>query len=71
MVDNAMCYVASKDGMPGFCAAAVDEPKYKKDTAKEVAGWVRDGLTVTRVSVEKARAGLGEYFAAKKSRQSP
>jgi len=30
-------------------AAFVDKPEYKKDIAKEVASWIRDGWRVDRV----------------------
>ncbi len=41
-------YVAMK---PCGCvvAAAVDNPEHKKDTAKDIAKWVRDGLTIQRL----------------------
>lgn len=34
-------------------AGCVDDPKTPKDTAKNVAGWIADGLTVTRVSAHE------------------
>ena len=36
-------------------AAAVDSPDRPKDVAKDVAGFIRDGLTIERVSVEEVR----------------
>ncbi len=39
------------------CAIA-DDPKRPKDTAKEVAKWMRDGLTIERVPV----AWVREHF---------
>ena len=48
------CYVALK--ACGCCVAAiVDNPERRQDTAKEVASWLRDGLTVERKSVEWVR----------------
>lgn len=33
----------------GCCvAAAVDNPEHKAETAKEVAKWIREGLTIER-----------------------
>lgn len=64
------CYVAAQPGMPGYCAAAVDRPEYKKDTAKDIAGWIRRGFTVSRVSNDEAGRGLNEYLAEKKRRAS-
>jgi len=39
-------------------AAAMDEPAYVKDNAKEVARWIRDGLTVERLDVDAVRIQL-------------
>ena len=58
---NTMCYVASRPGEPGYSFAAVDEPGYAKDNAKEIAKKVRMGFNVERVTVERAREGLSEY----------
>jgi hypothetical protein len=43
----------------------VDEPKSAKSTAKDIASWIRRGATVERVSLEAARAGMGEYIASR------
>jgi hypothetical protein len=51
------CYVGKR---PCGClvAAAVDKPEYTKDTAKSVAKWMRDGLTIERQTVEYVRANF-------------
>jgi hypothetical protein len=36
-------------------AITVDDPEYKKDTAKEIGKWIRQGLAIERVSIETAR----------------
>jgi hypothetical protein len=36
----------------GLCS---DIPEIKRETAKEVAEWIREGLNVTRVTVEEVR----------------
>jgi NADPH:quinone reductase-like Zn-dependent oxidoreductase len=36
-------------------AAMVDNPEHKKDTAKEIAKWIREGLTIERVTAEYVR----------------
>lgn len=61
MSDETLCYVGVK---PCGCAVAacVDRPEFAKDTAKTIARWIRDGLTVERKPVEWARANL---FACK------
>lgn len=37
-------------------ACSVQNPKHAKDTAKAVASWARDGLTITTMPVEEVRA---------------
>ena len=64
--EETMCYVAQHQTMPGFYAASVHDPNYAKDTAKAVAGWIKEGAIVSRVTVVEARAGLTEYLSAKK-----
>lgn len=55
--DQQMCYVGIK--ACGCCTAvAVDRPEFAKDTAKTVAKWMRDGLTVERQTVAWAREHL-------------
>ena len=71
MSDTDMCYVASKPGAPGYCCAAVDNPEHAAATAKDVAKWIRRGLSVTRVTVQAARDGLGEYLQHKAARIKP
>lgn len=38
--------------------ATVDDPRWNRETAKDVAVWLRDGLRVERISVERVRAEL-------------
>lgn len=56
------CYVAIK---PCGCvvAAAVINPDHKRDTAKSVASWVRDGLRVETHPVEWVREHMRAAFA--------
>lgn len=52
-----MCYVGMK--ACGCCvAAAVDKPEWAKETAKTVAKWMRDGLTIERKTVQWSRENL-------------
>ena len=53
------CYVGVAPGCACWVAAAVDEPKYAKDNAKEIARWIRDGLTVQNMDTEEVRVKLG------------
>ena len=52
---SSMAYVGLK---PCGCigAAFVDRPEYAKDIAREVASWIRNGLTVERMTTEEVRA---------------
>lgn len=58
----SMCYVAADPSQPGAAwAAAVDDPKYAKDNAKEIAEWLKDGATVMRVPTAEARDMLQKW----------
>lgn len=39
-------------------AVMVDNPAHKRDTAREIARWIRDGLTIERGTVAEAREAL-------------
>jgi hypothetical protein len=39
-------------------AACVDEPNHARDVAREIANWVRAGMTVERMTVEDVRGAL-------------
>lgn len=59
MKDNdasVMCYVAK---YPCGCnkAVTVDLPEHKKDTARFIAGCIRDGATIHRMTVTEFKAG--------------
>lgn len=59
MKDEGMCYVAADPSQPGAAwGATADDSEYKKDTAKVVAGWIRNGANVLRVTTEEARSML-------------
>lgn len=51
------CYVGRKE-CGCFVAAIVDAPEHRKDTAREVAKWIRQGLAIERMSVEDVRQKL-------------
>ena len=62
MEDEGICYVAANPSQPGAAwAAMVDEQKYAKDTAKEIARWVRQGAHVMRVPTQQARDMLCKW----------
>lgn len=50
-------YIARcKCGCNGIVVAIADNPKHKKETAKEVAGCIEDGLSIERVTVGYVRS---------------
>jgi hypothetical protein len=74
--DSVMVYVAADPEQPGSAwAAYVDDPTHsasvKKDMAKEVASWVRNGATVQRVSPADARAMLKAWKRPEKKAKEP
>lgn len=48
-------YVGQCKECGAYCAAFVDTPSLAKDIAKEIAAWIRDGLSVTRVEMNFVR----------------
>ncbi len=55
MSDQSPALVGLKD-CGCLVAAMVDEPKYRRHNAGEVAALMRQGYTIERVTVEQARA---------------
>lgn len=56
---EVMCYVAADPTQPGAAwAAVVDDHRDDKTTAKDIAGWVKKGANIERVTVERAREML-------------
>lgn len=69
MKDEGMCYVAADPKQPGAAwAATVDDPKYTKDTAKEIAKWVKSGANVMRVPTQTARDMLAKWERPEKKK---
>jgi hypothetical protein len=48
-------------------AAFVDNPEHKKDIAREIAKWIKDGLTIERVTDDYVR----ENFKRCTHKESP
>ena len=65
--DQAICYIA-RDTCGCVVACAVDEPQYAKDNAKEIAKWIKKGLTVERMSVIEVRKVFGCEHRQKKAK---
>ena len=54
MTAESMSYIGRK--VCGCVVAViVDSDEHRKDTAREIAAWMRDGLTIERVTVANAR----------------
>lgn len=70
-MSQAMFYVASRPGWPGYYASCVDEPQWIVDTGKTVAQWKRKGDTVTRVDAEEGKRGMAEFIAWRKEQRKP
>jgi len=58
MSDETPCYIGRIPACGCVVAVVVDEPEHAKSTAKDVAGFIRDGLAVERMTVDEARAAL-------------
>lgn len=48
-------YIARCNKCSGMVGAVMDNPRHKEDTAKEVAGLIRTGFAVSRVTNEEVR----------------
>ena len=48
MASGDWIYFATDPKCGHIVAAVVDDPNHRKDTAKNLAEWVRDGYTITR-----------------------
>lgn len=66
---NVFCYVGIKS-CGHMVAAAVDRPENAKDNAKEVAKWMRSGLTIERRPVEDVRTQL-QFCKCEKAAKLP
>ena len=67
MSEDRMCYVAADPAQPGAAwAACADDPRWAKDTAKDVASWLRNGATVMRVTPEVAREMMMKWVRPEK-----
>jgi hypothetical protein len=67
--DEGMCYVAADPTQPGAAwAATVDEPKYAKSNAKEIANWIKNGANVMRVPTQTARDMLTKWERPEKKK---
>lgn len=62
-----MCYAARSPGKPGYTAVCVDDPKFAKETAKDIARWIREGRTIERVTTKQAGKGMDEFLKWRKA----
>ena len=50
MNEERLTWVAYCAECSGWYAASVDDPRFKKDTAKEVARWIKEGARVEKIT---------------------
>ena len=68
---EAMVYVAADPDQPGAAwAICVDMPEHKKDTAKSIAQWVKEGATVQYVPLEVGREMLMKWERPEKRKKA-
>ena len=66
---QAMFYVAADPSQPGAAwAACVDKPEYAKDTARDLAYWVRSGAKIERVDAVTMQGMLAAWTRPEKKR---
>lgn len=65
---DEIIYAGALPGWPGYCAVMVDNPRFKKDTAREMATWIKSGYIVSRVTRHEGVEGMREFLAEKKRR---
>jgi hypothetical protein len=71
MKKEMWCYVATDPAQPGAAwAACIDKPEWTKGTAKTVAGYIKQGATVMRVSHDEASVMLRKWLRPEKPNQS-
>ena len=58
IADDRMAYVGRQE-CGCIIAATVDNPAHKNHVANDLAEWVRDGLTIERLTLEEAREQFG------------
>ena len=64
-----MAYAARLPGKNGYCAITLDKAGFEKDTAKDVAKWIRAGATVEHVYIDDAIDGMLKYLADKRTKK--
>ena len=68
--EERMVYVAVDPTQPGAAyACCMDDPRWVKDTAKDIAEWVRKGAIIMRVTPEIAREMLGKWVRPENPKQ--
>lgn len=62
---NRMFYVATNANTPDAAwASCIDLPKYRHETAKTIAQWVRNGAVVKRVDGDTMEAMIRRHLDA-------
>jgi hypothetical protein len=69
--DRRTVYVAADPTQPGAAwAMCVDDPRWVKETAKDIAAWIRQGATVMRVTPEVAGEMIVKWVRPKKKQRA-
>lgn len=67
--DEPMVYVAMLEpNSDKAFAITIDKPKWKKDTAKQVAIWIKKNYSVKHTSMAEGEMMVGNYLREKKMR---
>lgn len=53
--ESRPCYMGRCPGCNNVIALTLDMPEYRKDVARDVAEWIRDGLVVERSTAREGR----------------
>jgi hypothetical protein len=70
VMSDCMVYVAADPKQPGAAwAICIDKPEWAKDTAKSIAGWIKEGAQVQRVDLETGKAMLMKWVRPSKAKQ--
>ncbi len=58
MTEEPMCYGGRCPECGNLCAATVDNPEHKKDVIKDVQMFMKEGLTIERITCDEVRSSL-------------
>ncbi|HSZ58659.1 MAG TPA: hypothetical protein VK797_23525 [Tepidisphaeraceae bacterium] len=53
--DQTFCYIGRRS-CGCICCVTIDDTEHRKETAKDIAEWIRSGLSIERMTVAQAKA---------------